>query len=257
MIDLFAKPLGLLLKFVYDTSVSIGLDFKYLSAYAVAIIVATIIFKLLLLPLNIKQAKSMKNLQVVQPKLQELQKKYKNDPQTLNEKTLELYKQYNVNPLGGCLPLLIQFPILIAYFRVMQQPVKYVFGNQALFDQINKAFLWIKDIALQPTAIVNGVSNDLQIAGITIPIIAILSALTTYLSSKMMSAQNQQGSSGQNQQAQATQKTMTIVMPIMFLVFGYTYPVGFTLYWTVSNIFQIVQQYFTNKTIVNLKGESS
>lgn len=256
MIDIFARPLGMLLKFMYDLCVNIGLDFERLSAYSMAIILATIVFKLALLPLTIKQTKSMQSMQAIQPKMKELQKKYKNDPQKLNEETMKLYKDNKVSPFGGCLPLLVQFPILIAYFRVMQDPIKYVFESQEAFDAMGKGFLWILDIAQKPTAIINGAPNDFQIAGFTIPIIAIISAITTYFYSKY-SMQMQPTTEGASDQAQSTQKIMLYITPVMFLYFGYSYPVGFTIYWTVSNIFQIVQQLILNKSFKKVKGESN
>ncbi len=251
MIDIFAWPLGKLLKFVYDMMVNIGLDLPRLSAYSVAIIITTIIFKLLLLPLTLKQMKSMKNMQEIQPKIQELNKKYKNDPQTLNQKTMELYKEHKVNPFGGCFPLLIQFPIIIAYFRVMQSPVPYVFSDQAVYDGVLKGFLWIKDIGLAPSAMIDGVMNGVAIAGFNIPILAILAAITTYLQSKMMTAA-QPAADGQ---AKSTQATMNIMMPIFILWMGSKYAAGLTLYWTISNLFQIVQQYLTNRSIGKVKEE--
>jgi YidC/Oxa1 family membrane protein insertase len=257
VIDIFARPLGMLLKFMYELSVNLGLDFERLSAYSLAIIFATIVFKLALLPLTIKQTKSMQGMQAIQPKIKELQKKHKNDPQKLNEETMKLYKDNKVSPFGGCLPLLIQFPVLIGYFRVMQDPVKYVFESQAAFDAINKGFLWIIDISLRPTAVINGMPNDFQIAGFTIPIIAIISAITTYFYSKYSMQATQPSTSGASDPAQSTQKIMLYITPAMFLYFGYSYPVGFTIYWTVSNIFQIIQQLFLNKSFKKAKGESN
>ncbi|TAH60028.1 MAG: YidC/Oxa1 family membrane protein insertase [Gottschalkiaceae bacterium] len=252
MIDIFAKPLGVLLKFIFDTLLRLNLDFKSLSAYSLAIVVTTIIFKFLLLPLTLRQMKSMKTMQEIQPKVQELQKKYKNDPQTLNVKTMELYKEHKANPFGGCFPLLIQFPIIIAYFRAMQSPVPYVFNEQAVYEGINRSFLWIKDIGLSPGTMIDGVMNGLSIAGYNIPILAIIAAATTYLSSKMMTATQ---TTAQDSQAQSTQKTMNIMMPIFILWIGSKYAAGLTLYWTISNIFQIVQQYFTNRSIGKIKEE--
>lgn len=252
MIDIFARPLGALLRFVYDSIVAVGIDSAVLSAYALAIIITTIIFKFILLPLTLKQMKSMKNMQELQPKVQELQKKYKNDTQTLNIKTMELYKEHKVSPFGGCFPLLIQFPIIIAFFRVMQSPVPYVFGEQALYEGLNRSFFWIKDIGLAPGAIIDGVTNGVSIAGYSVPILAIVAAATTYLSSKMMSAAQP---SPKGSQAQSTQATMNIVMPVFILWIGSKYAAGLTLYWTISNTFQIIQQYFTNRSIGKIKEE--
>ena len=251
MIDIFARPLGALLKFIYSMLTSANLDFKYVSAYAISIIITTVIFKLILLPLTLKQTKSMKAMQDIQPKVQELQKKYKDDQQTLSVKQMELYKEHKINPLGGCLPLLVQFPIIIAYFRVMQSPIKYVFESKAVYETINKSFLWVKDISLAPGDLVNGVVNEIQIGGFVIPLIAILAAVTTYFSNKSMTA----GQPAANEQAASTQKTMNIMSPLIILMFGYRYAVGLTLYWTVSNIFQMVQQSVVNRTMGNTKEE--
>src|SRR5690554_462000 len=93
--------------------------------YGLAIIVFTIIIKVVLLPLTLKQTNSMKKMNELQPKLKELQEKYKNNKEKLNEKMMQLYKDNNYNPAGGCLPLLLQFPILIGLFRVLQNPQAY------------------------------------------------------------------------------------------------------------------------------------
>ncbi|MBS4534950.1 YidC/Oxa1 family membrane protein insertase [Clostridium sp. D2Q-14] len=232
---IFARPLGVLVEYIYKFVAGAELDFKVFSAYAIAIIIATIIVKFILLPLTLKQTKSMKNMQKIQPKLQELQKKYKNDKETLNMKTMELYKEYKVNPFGGCLPLLIQFPIIIGFFNVLRNPVKYVFENQAAYDAINKSFLWIENLE----------NPDLWI----LPIVA---ALTTYFQSKMMSPST---SSGGDDKAQSTQNTMTKIMPIMILFFARSVPSGLALYWVISNTFQIVQQFIINRNAGSLKEE--
>lgn len=226
MTEAIAKPLGMLLKTVYDGVIAMGLDFTHLSGYAIALIVTSIIFKCLLLPLTLKQTKSMKGMQQIQPQLQELQKKYKNDPQTLNMKSMELYKEHKVSPFGGCLPLLIQFPILIGFFNVLREPVKYVFHDQAVYDAINKSFFWVKDLNV-PDAIM---------------IIPLLAALTTYISSKMMNT-----SGGvQDEKAQATQRTMTIIMPIMIFFMGRSLSAGLALYWVIGNLFTVVQNLVIN-----------
>lgn len=251
MIEIFARPLGALLKLVFDALNNVGLDFTYVSAYALSIIITTIIFKLILMPLTLKQTKSMKAMQDIQPEIEKLQKKYKDDQQTLSMKQMELYKEHKINPLGGCLPLLVQFPIIIAYFRVMQSPIKYVFESKEVYETINKSFLWVKNIALAPSELVNGVANEIQIGGFTLPLIAILAAVTTYFSNKSMTA----AQPAANEQAASTQKTMNIMTPLIILMFGYRYAVGLTLYWTVSNIFQMVQQSVVNRTMGSVKEE--
>lgn len=249
MIEIFARPLGALLKIVFGALTNLGLDFEILSAYALSIIVTTIIFKLILLPLTIKQTKSMKDMQDIQPKLQEIQKKYKDDQQTLGIKQMELYKENNINPIGGCLPLLIQMPILLAYFRVMRSPVKYVFESEKAYELVNKSFFWVQDIALSSGEIVNGAINEISVLGFTLPLMAIIAALTTYFSTKMMTA-GQPAASGQ---AASTQKTMNLITPFMILFVGYTNPIGLVIYWTVSNLFQIGQQAFVKKIVADPK----
>ncbi len=268
-LDFIAKPMGMLVKLLYNM-VS-GLDSQYISAYAIAIILSTIIFKAIMLPFTLKQTKSMKIMQELNPKIQELQEKYGKDPQTLQRKQMELYKEANYSPFSGCLPMLIQFPILIAFFYVIQQPVKYVFADQALFDSINKSFLWIKDLGfaenhifvLEDVAkgvseslvnIVNGLSmggTALPIIGVAVPILAAVSGLTTYLTTKMTSASQP----SMSQEQKATQNSMNIMMPIMIFYMGIRFPAGLGLYWVISNIFQLVQQYIVMNSSKNPKEE--
>lgn len=254
-LDFLAVPMGMLVRMVYNM-VS-GIDSKYLSAYAISIIISTILFKLIVLPLTLKQSKSMKKMQEMNPKIQELQQKYGKDPQTLQRKQMELYKEANYSPFSGCLPLLIQFPILIAFFYVIQQPVKYVFMDQALFDTINKTFLWIKDLGFAENHIFeNGLINGLSMGGMTLPfvgdafpVLAVITGVTTYLSTAITSQPSM------NEQQASTQRTMNIMMPIMIFVFSIQFPAGLGLYWVVSNLFQFGQQFIVLNSSKNPKEE--
>lgn len=266
MIEIFAKPLGALVHILYEL-VSV-LDTHYISGYAIAIIIATLLLKSALLPLTLKQTRSMSKMQEIQPELKALQKKYKNDAQTLQQKTMELYKEKGVNPFGGCLPLLIQMPIIMGFFYVLRDPVKYIFSNQAeVFATINKTFLWIHDLGFSanfvgegivdgmglPEGVINGLSLgglDLPLIGKALPVLAIISAVTTYFQTKMTNP----NSSSDGGQAQQTQKTMTLMMPFMIFFFALNFPAGLALYWVVSNTFQIGQQYFVNRNMYKLKG---
>ena len=107
--------IGWLLASLYDLTGNFGF----------AIIILTIVFRVVLLPLGIKQIKSMQAMQALQPKIKEIQKKYKGNKQKIQEQTMKLYQEYGVNPLGGCLPLLLQFPILIAMYAVIRAPIPY------------------------------------------------------------------------------------------------------------------------------------
>jgi len=243
--QIIARPLGFIVKIIYDL-LSI-LDNPIISAYALSIIVASILLKLVLFPLTKKQTDSMKKMQELNPLLTQLKQKYKNDKETLNRKTMELYKENNVNPMGGCLPLLIQFPFLIGFFYVLRDPVTYVFsGNQAAYDAINKSFIWIKNLGFAANAeisegVINGINlgTVLPLIGQALPVLAILAGITTYFQTKMTTS----GQSGGNEQQAATQNTMAIMMPFMIFFFALNFPAGLTLYWVVSNLFQIAQQY--------------
>jgi YidC/Oxa1 family membrane protein insertase len=268
MIEIFARPIGALVNIIYN--IVKYLDTQYISGYAIAIIVATILLKFVLLPLTLKQTKSMKKLQEIQPKIKEIQKKYKNDPQTAQMKTMELYKEHNVNPFGGCFPLLIQMPIIMGFFYVLRDPIKYIFNNQIeVYASMNKTFLWIKDLGYPanyigqgiengmglPEGVINGLSLGFELPwiGAALPILAIIAALTTYISSKGMN----NASTTANDQAQKSQNTMLVVMPVMIFFFALSFPAGLALYWVISNVFQMVQQYVINKAVYNVKEESN
>lgn len=133
MLDFISYPIGTFLRIIYNT-----LAFKN---YGLSIILLTVIIKSLLLPLIIKQYRSTAKISVVQPKIQEIQKKYKDNPQKLNEETMKLYKENNINPASGCLPLLIQMPILFSLYYVISQPLKYMFRVPA--QAINQLFSMI------------------------------------------------------------------------------------------------------------------
>lgn len=125
------KALGFMLKVIYDI----------IQNYGFAIILLTLLIKILVLPLTLKQQKSMTKMQRMQPKLKELQEKYKDDKDRQAQETMKLYKEYGVSPMGGCLPLLIQFPILIAFYQVIQKPVQYVLGKSpAEISKLCKVF---------------------------------------------------------------------------------------------------------------------
>jgi len=133
MLDFIAIPMGYVLKYIYDM-----LAFKN---YGIAIILLTVIVKTLLLPLYIKQYHSTSKLSEIQPQMQEIQKRYKNDKEKLNEEMMKLYQENKVNPAGGCLPLLIQMPILFSLYYVISQPLKYMVGKSPevigqLFEKI-------------------------------------------------------------------------------------------------------------------------
>lgn len=215
----------------------LGVIFKVTNHYALSIILLTVIIKFAILPLSIAQLRSSRGLSQIQPQLQELQKKYKNDKETLNQKTIELYKEHKVNPLQGCLPILIQMPILFALFAVLKDPLIYVFANNQELANIanNQVFLWIKDFS-QPDKL-SSIINTTWAAAVP-GILPFLAAILTYLQFETMPTTT----STDNEMANNMNKNMKIMMPIMILFFGNGMSAGLSLYWVVSTLFQMIQQ---------------
>jgi YidC/Oxa1 family membrane protein insertase len=229
-LGVLAKPLGALLHLIYNM----------VGNYGVAIILFTIVVKVILLPLTFKQLQSTKAMNDIQPELKKLQEKYKNDKTTLNEKTMSLYKEHSINPMAGCLPLLIQLPILFGLFAALRAPIEYVFAGDAAAAAVatSAPFLWMANL-LDPDVLT--VPFSLPLLGNKIPwILPIIAAVTTYFSMVMSAGKQKGGTQPQSM------KTMSIMMPFMILFWGVGFPAGLTLYWAVSNVFQMVQQYFLN-----------
>lgn len=223
---MISTPLGNILGFIFDIT----------NNYALSIVVLTLLIKIILFPLSISQIRSTKKMNEIQPKIKELQNKYKNDKEQLNIKTMELYKENKINPLSGCLPLLIQLPILFGLFAVLRDPATYVFDGSAELaaEVLSKGFLWVKDLS-EPDLISNiwatGPAFLIGLPGV----LPIISSVSTYF---------QMASSGSTQNS--TTKTMAYTMPLMILWFGRSFAAGLMVYWTVSNLFQMGQQYIIN-----------
>ncbi len=224
------------MKLVFDFISNIGTESEIFSYYGLAIVITTIIFRFLLLPIGIQQSKSTRKMQELQPKIQEIQKKYKNDPQTQQAKMMQLYKENNYNPASSCLILLIQFPIIIAFFSVLRDPVRFVFKDPSIYNAINKGFLWIPNLE-QPDPYIWG--------------LPLLAALTTFLQSKIMSLNVES-----NPQTESTQRMMNLFLPLMIFWAARSFASGISLYWVVGNLFQIVQQLVINRSLGKIKEET-
>lgn len=236
--DIFAKIFGYLL----------GLIYGVINDYGISIIIFTLFTKLLLMPFTIKQLKSSKAMQDIQPKMKEIQEKYKDNKEKQNQMLVELYKEHKYNPLSGCLPLLIQFPIIIGLFTAMREPQNYVFVNnpELLANATNDAFLWISNLSLPDLMSNIFATGPAWLIGLP-GLMPILSASLTYF---QMSSMN---SSTGGSDAMANQmKIMQIIFPVMILFWGKTMTAGLMLYWTVGSLFQIVQQYVMKRPA---KGE--
>lgn len=206
--------------------------FRIISNAGIILILIALLVKLVLLPLSINAAVSMKKMRLLQPKISKLQEKYGNDQTLLQQKTMEMYKQEKVNPLGGCLPLLMQMPVFFILFRILNRSV----------ELRGAGFLWIKDLT-SPDALfmISGFSFNL------LPIImAALQLLTTYLQ------QGKMGSDAAQSDMQRQMKMQGYLMPVLFLVLFWNMPSGLVLYWTAQNVFAIIEQEAIN---LSHKGE--
>lgn len=245
--SLINQPLGYIIKVIYD----------WVGDYGTAIILFSIVTRIILLPLGYKQQKSMAASRQLQPLLAEIKRKYKNDKDRVSQETLKLYQQHKINPLGGCLPLLIQMPILFGLIRVIYDPVTFVLKQNttellARFPDIAATGITAKiELAKRlPEIGLAGINfNFLGIDMSAIPnykvpsvlwIIPILAAAATYLSGKQSQKQNPAGSGDQASQMSGS---MTTIFPIMTLFFTFTMPVSAAMYWLMSSILQVGQQF--------------
>ena len=196
-----------------------------LGNFAAAIIVLTIIIKALLWPLQNKATDSMRKMAALSPKMTELREKYKDDPTKMNQELMKLYKDYGVNPFGGCLPMLIQIPIFFGFYSMLGTAI----------ELRNSSFLWVHDLS-QPDTVGH-------VLGFPINILPILMALT------MLWQMHITPKTGD-----AAQQRVFMFMPVIFVLFAYNFASALSLYWTTQNLISILQLYITrNKPIPDLQ----
>ncbi|WP_288893217.1 YidC/Oxa1 family membrane protein insertase [Sneathia vaginalis] len=189
--------------------------------YGVAIILTTLLIKIILFPLSLKQEKSMQKMKELQPEIEAIQKKYKDDKTKLNEETAKLYKEKNVNPFSGCLPLIIQLPIFVAlYYAFMSNEIPQT-----------ATFLWFN--LKRPDAIYT-------IGKFSLNILPIISALLMIIQQKLMTPQSGEGENS------VMQSTM-LLMPVMMLFIFYKFPSGLNLYYVVNTAISILIQIYVVK----------
>ncbi len=262
-----AGPLAFLIRPIYNLT----------GNYGATLIIATIIIKLLTIPLTIKSQKNMAKTQLIQPEMNKLQAKYKNDKEKLAMEMQKLYKQYDVNPMGGCLPLIIQMFILFGFIGVIYHPFEHILGltdgeiktlavKLGMPDKTNEMYLWgAKGINEALNEIKAGLTNiNFNFFGInltkapntapkewTVWIFPALATASTVLSSYITKKQQpeKKPAANQNEQMPDTGNTMLKIMPVMTAFFTYSMPIGMSLYWTVSTVVQLIQQSVMNKFI--------
>ena len=228
ILGVIAEPLGWLLSFLYG----------FINNYGITIIIFTIIVKMCLYPLYIKQTKSMARMSEVQPKMLALQRKYANDKETLNIKMAELYKEEKFNPMGGCLPMLIQMPIIMGLFALLRQPMEYMTNDDTMLFAVHEEFLWIMDLS-QPDKW----------------ILPILAGIATFIAFSM-NQQQQEEATGTAAQMNGMMKMMKYIFPIMIVWMGRSFPSGLALYWAWGQIMQIFFNIHLKSVRNKLKEES-
>lgn len=198
-----AKPLLYTLKFFY----------RYVGNYGIAIIIITVILKALFFPLTHKSYKSMKGMQKIQPEMNKIREKYKNDRDAMNKAVMELYREHKVNPLGGCLPMLVQIPVFFALYKALMFSIEL---RHAPF------FFWITDL------------SDKDPYYIT----PVIMGITMFVQQKMTPSQ-----------MDPVQQKMMLALPVVFTFMFLNFPSGLVLYWLVNNILTIGQQMYINKKV--------
>jgi YidC/Oxa1 family membrane protein insertase len=218
------KQLVLLLQWIlismHNWLSSLGLSEHW--TWGLAIIGLTIIVRLVLFPLTWKQFSSSQRMMAIQPKIKELQKKHKGDRATLQAETMKLYQEHRVNPFASCLPLLLQLPVFISLFVLIDNRADYL--NQVAMDQLSKAsFLWIPKLG-EPDPYY---------------ILLVLYVVSQLVSTELMLSA----------QSDKTQKMIMRMMPIVFVFFLYRFPAGLFVYWVTTNLWTIGQQLIIRKVM--------
>ncbi|MFY9111581.1 MAG: membrane protein insertase YidC [Desulfomonilia bacterium] len=202
--DIIAKPLLMAMNWIYS----------YTGSYGWSIIILTIVIKILLYPLTLKSFTSMKELQKIQPLMKELQAKYKDDKQKLNQEMMKLYSEHKINPMGGCLPMLLQIPILFALYKVFYSAIELRHTSFHLYGT------WLPDLSAKDPYFIT----------------PILMGVSQFVMQKMTPTPGD-----------PTQQKIMLIMPVFFTILFLNFPSGLVIYWLISNILSIIQQAYINR----------
>lgn len=273
ILDFFANILSYIIEPIY----------RWTQNYGVAVILFTIIVKILMFPLGIKQQKTTSKTKLIQPELKKIQDKYKNDKEKLNQEMMKLYEKHGVNPMGGCLPLLLQFPIMFGLYRVIQRPITFILRSNPLeeLEKIGSRGLdIITELAQKANVDITGLSTTAEIynavgnrvseidiassignlvqfnflgldlsktPSITEPsflwLIPIAATAMAFLSNFVTRKLNGMPSGEQEQM----NKSMSLMMPLMTLFFTFTFQAGIGVYWFMSSALSILQMIILSK----------
>lgn len=219
--DIIAKPCLWLMNAIHD---------NIIANYGVAIILLTILFKVLFWPLGSKSYRSMAEMKRLQPLMADIRKKYKDDKKKMNEEVMRLYKTYKVNPMSGCLPMVVQIPVFIAFYRMLYEAIEL---RHAPF------MLWINDLSSPDRLFRFDVNIPLMLPPYGIPVLTIIMGATMFLQQKISPPPGD-----------PSQAKFMMMLPLIFTVIFINFPSGLVLYWLVNNVISIAQQYYiTKKTL--------
>ena len=225
---IIADPIGDLLMWIY----------KLVGSYGIALIILTFIVKLVLYPLYAKQIKSSADMAEMSEKTQDIQRRYANDKEKMNEEMQKLYAEVGFNPMSGCLPMLIQFPIIMGLFALLRNPMKYMPAGSTMIFANHESFLWIKDLA-QPDSWI-------------LPIAAGVATYFAFAMNSAMTMQQPGASAGQNK---AMNAIMKYFFPLSILWLARSYPAGLAIYWAGGQFMQIFFNIRINKMRNKIKEE--
>jgi YidC/Oxa1 family membrane protein insertase len=217
MFDFIAKPCLWFMNFIYSV----------IPNYGIAIIILTLLTKILLWPLGSKSYKSMSEMKRLQPLMAEIREKHKNDKKQMNQELMGLYKTYKINPMGGCLPMVLQIPVFFALYRMLYQAIEL---RHAPF------FLWINDLSAPDRLFHFNFSVPLMQPPYGIPVLTLIMGASMLLQQKMSPPPGD-----------PTQAKMMMFMPIIFTFIFINFSSGLVLYWLVNNVLSIAQQYYIQK----------
>ena len=265
---IIATPMGFVMEAIYG----------FVQNYGLSVILFALLAKIIMLPLSIKQKKSMISMQRINPKLRELQKKYGNNQEKYNQEVMKLYEQENVSPMGGCGTMLLTFPIMIGLYYVVTQPLTYFMHVPAeAITQMAELFEIAPNYGYQLQICGQFAQNFDQLKAIsdaifpvdftffgldltltpsfkefsTLWIIPILSAATAWLSSQVTNRLNKQVSgapaSAEDEKTEQMNKSMTMMMPLMSGYFGFVLPAAVGIYWIANNLFTCLQEVLLTK----------
>ena len=196
---------------------------RFTGSYGIDIVLLTILIKIFMAPLTHKSFVSMKQMQKLAPQMERLKERYKGDKEKLNREIMELYRRNGVNPLGGCLPMALQFPVFIGLYNALSTPI----------ELRHATFLWIKDLSQPDWKSLPFTVGEWHLG---VPVLTILMGASMFIQQWMTPSAGD-----------PNQRRMMLMMPLIFTFMFVTFPAGLTIYWLVNNILSIAQQYWINR----------